>query len=229
MQLPDTLQAVLFDMDGLLLDTERLARDIWYAVAREQGYELTDAIYLPILGTNVAGTKRIIKNAFGETTPVDAMHLEKHRRLEDAIHAGQVPVKPGVVELLDALATRGIRTAVATSTGHALARLKLQATGLLPRFEALAGGDEVAHGKPAPDVYLLAAQRLGVDPARCLALEDSGNGVRAASAAGMPVIMVPDLAPATPELRALAAAVLPDLFAVRDLFSTAPAAAEHRS
>jgi HAD superfamily hydrolase (TIGR01509 family) len=229
MQLPDALQAVLFDMDGLLLDTERLARDIWYAVARERGYELTDAIYLPILGTNVAGTKRVIQDAFGHATPVDAMHREKHHRLEAAIRAGQVPVKPGASALLDTLSARGIRAAVATSTGHALARLKLQVTGLLPRFEALAGGDEVTHGKPAPDVYLLAAARLGVNPARCLALEDSANGVRAARAAGMPVIMVPDLAPATPEMLALATAVMPDLFAVRDLFGAAAVALERRA
>ncbi len=103
MQLPDTLQAVLFDMDGLLLDTERLARDIWYAVAREQGYELTDAIYLPILGTNVAGTKRIIQNAFGEATPVDAMHLEKHRRLEDAVLCCTTPEPMRRVRGFDAL------------------------------------------------------------------------------------------------------------------------------
>ena len=220
MHFPQNLQAVLFDMDGLLLDTERMARDIWFAVARESGYVLNDAIYLPILGTNVAGTKRIIQDAFGPATPVDAMHIEKNVRLEAAVHAGEVPVKPGAVELLETLAARGLRSAVATSTGHALARLKLHVTGLLPRFEAVSGGDEVAHGKPAPDVYLLAAARLGVQPTRCLALEDSANGVRVAHAAGMSVIMVPDLAPATAEMRELALAVLPDLFAVRDLFTT---------
>jgi HAD superfamily hydrolase (TIGR01509 family) len=209
------IDAVLFDMDGLLLDTEADARDMWLAVAAEHGYALSVADYLHVIGTTAAGTAQVLQRVWGPDAPVEAMARIKQARLHAKVQRGDVRAKPGVAALLDALIARGVPFAVGTSTAHDLARQKLDVAGLGGRFEMLIGGDQVAHGKPAPDIFLAAAAALGVDPARCLVLEDSLNGLRAAHAASAPAIMVPDLVLPNDEALALAWRVLPSLDAVR--------------
>jgi HAD superfamily hydrolase (TIGR01509 family) len=211
---PD-IAAVLFDMDGLLLDTEAGSRDLWVRVAAEFGYVLSHEAYAPVIGTNAAGTIAILRRALGSDAPVERMLRVKQERAAAQVIDGDIRAKPGVDALLDTLTARGVTYAVATSTAHAVARSKLSAAGYGSRFATLIGGDQVARGKPAPDLFLAAAQALGIDPARCLALEDSLNGLRAAHAAGMRVIMVPDLIPPDDEARRLAWRVLPTLDAVR--------------
>ena len=130
-----------------------------------------------------------------------------------------VVVKAGVVELLDYLEVAGIPRAVATSSSHPTVRRQLGPNGLDRRFQAVIAAGDYARGKPNPDPFLAAAERLGVDPASCLALEDSHNGVRAAHAAGMMTIMVPDLLEATSEMRGLCVAVTDTLHGVRDLIA----------
>lgn len=221
-------RAVLFDMDGLMLDTERLAREAWLATMRLWGYELSDEVYLQVLGTTGARTRDIFRQAFGSDIPIEAMYAYKQRYIDDAIRANRIRVKPGLTALLDRLDAWRVPKAVASSTARSLVMQKLEAVGLVGRFDAIVAGDEVAHGKPAPDIFYEAARRLNVRPASCIVLEDSENGIRAAHAAGMLSIMVPDLKPPDEEVRRLAYRVVPSLVEATEalhrlLAPTAPA------
>jgi HAD superfamily hydrolase (TIGR01509 family) len=142
--------------------------------------------------------------------PIADIEAAKARYLRDMLEPGP-PLKPGLLPLLDGLEALRLPLAVASATARAEIERRLAGVSLLRRFDAVVGGDEVARGKPAPDLFLLAAGRLGARPADCLVLEDSEAGVRAAAAAGMAVVMVPDLVEPSPSVRALAEAVLPSL------------------
>jgi HAD superfamily hydrolase (TIGR01509 family) len=208
-RLPFAPQAVIFDMDGLMLDSETVCRAVWRRAAGEQGFALSDAMYLGFVGRRTADCEALMEQLFGagfsrpafQTRAADLWHA--HVRNYGLEH------KPGLLELLDALERLHIPKAVATSTVRAEALVSLGS--LFARFGALAAGDEVHNGKPAPDIFLLAAERLNADPTRCLALEDSEAGAIAATAAGMAAIIVPDLKQPSPEVAARALAVLPSL------------------
>lgn len=214
------LEAVIFDMDGLMLDTERVAQDAWRQVGTEWGYDLPDEVYLQVIGRTAEDTARHFKATFGADFPFWEMYERKQQYLYAAVEAG-IPTKPGLFELLTEIERLGLRKAVATSTARPIALKKLEKATLLPYFEAMVCGDEIVNGKPAPDIFLAAAGQLQFDPARCMVLEDSEAGVRGAHAAGMTPVMVPDLKPPTAELAALAAAVLPNLHAVVPLLRQA--------
>ncbi len=212
--------ATIFDMDGLMLDTEALAREAWFETMRRWGYELNDDVYLRVLGTTGARTRDIFREAFGPDIPIERMYDYKQRYVDEAIASSRIKVKPGLIELLDWLDVQRIPKAVASSTVRALVLKKLDRVNLAGRFDAIVGGDEVIQGKPEPDIFLEAAHRLGVLPGTCVALEDSENGVRAAHAAGMRVIMVPDLKLPDDEIRALADCVLPSLHEAHQVLRT---------
>ncbi|MGB9594014.1 MAG: HAD family hydrolase [Anaerolineae bacterium] len=208
--------AVILDMDGLMLDSERMARDAWRRALADWGLVLPDGLYFQLIGREAADTKSILARAYGPALPVEEAYARKQRYLEEAMLRGGIPTKPGLHALLDFLDARGIRKAVASSTHRPLVIQKLRLTGLLGRFDVLVCGDEVRNGKPAPDVFLLAAERLGVRAGDCIVLEDSEAGIRAARAAGMTPILVPDLKPPSPEVAALAHRVFPSLEHVRE-------------
>lgn len=205
-------KAAVFDMDGLLLDSERPIRDAWLGAAAELGAPLTEADYLSVVGRNEREGNARLLDVFGG----DAALLDATRRRADALIAerfGAAPfdVKPGALRLLSALHGAAIPCAVASSTAHREVERRLERTGLLRFFATICGGDEVAHGKPAPDLYQLAVERLGVEARHCVAFEDSNNGARAALAAGLAVVVVPDLKPAEPEWQGHCLAVLNSL------------------
>ncbi|MCX9154727.1 HAD family phosphatase [Niveibacterium sp. 24ML] len=208
------IRAVVFDMDGLLLDSERIA----YACGREAcealGLPWREETALAMIGRNARDNAALLLGLFGESRHVAAHSEEFARRYEAIIAEGRIPLKPGVHELLDQLDARGLPRAVATSTSHARAVFKLERCGLAARMHAVIGGDQVAQGKPAPDIFLAAAARLGVAPAQCLALEDSNAGARAALAAGMAVRIVPDLLPPDQDVLTAGARALTSLFDV---------------
>jgi len=209
--------AAVFDMDGLLLDSERPVRDAWLQVAAELGVALTPAGYLDLIGRNHRDSSLRLRAIFDD----DALLADAHRRVDLALAArfGTRPfeVKPGARRLLQGLRDARIPCAVASSTAHAEVRRRLARAGLIDFFAAVCGGDEVERGKPEPDIYLLAVERLGASAARSLAFEDSGHGALAALAAGLGVVVVPDLKPPEPAWQARAVALL----------STLEAACEH--
>lgn len=202
--------AVIFDMDGLMFDTERLARDAWQRAMADFGYDLDDDLFLRGVGRTVEGTCAAYVEALGADLPITRIEPAKADYLREMLRPGP-PLKPGLPVLLDGLARSGLPSAVASSTAYAEVDRRLVQVGIRERFAAIAGGDEVARGKPSPDLFLLAAERLGANPEGCVVLEDSGPGIMAAVAAGMTAIMVPDLIEPTPEIRARTAAVVPSL------------------
>lgn len=183
--------AVIFDFDGLIVDSETPEYLAWTAVYARYGLEFPLGSWLRNVGRNDGPFDPLGPfRQGGSPSPPEAafaLWLEHHAALEREY----LTPLPGVVRLLDGLRAGGVRTAVASSSRAARVRRLLVALGLEPRFDAIAGGDEVARAKPAPDVYLLAARRLGTPPEACVALEDSENGVRAAKSAGMRCIAVP--------------------------------------
>ncbi len=213
--LPFTPAAVIFDMDGLMLDSERAIIACLAEAAREAGHDLPELLWLSMVGHSEAVCRHLLDEAVGEAQR--ELILQRSHVLYDAVVAAGVPHRPGIIAMLDFLDAHGIPRAVATSTRRPLALRKLEAAGLLPRFDAICTSSDVEHPKPAPDIYLLAATSLAVDPARCLVLEDSPTGVRAALAAGMYPIQIPDLLEPDDGVRALGHAILPSLDDARRL------------
>lgn len=211
--------AILFDMDGLMIDTERMAQRAWQRAGAEFGFTLPDALYLQAVGRTAKATEGLFRAGLGVDFPFEAVYARKQHYLYTAIEEEGIPTKPGLLELLDLVDQQGIAKAVATSTARVLALKKLTAAKLLHRFDTMVCGDEVPNGKPAPDIFLAAAAKLGVAPMNCIVLEDSSAGVQAAHAAGMRAIWVPDLIQPSPEIMALAYCVLRDLHQVMDLIS----------
>jgi len=209
----DPFAAVVFDMDGTLLDTELIFKDIVYEVSETLGFAMTDAVHGQMVGSSHEATNRMLVEAYGVTFPYELFD-EECRRLMHGRMAESVPVKAGVPELLAELKRRRIPMAVATSSRAAHALGHLGTAGLLDMFHAIVTRDDVTHPKPHPEPYLTAARLLGVKPADCLAIEDSHSGVRAAHDAGMQTVMVPDLVAPSPELRALCT-IMPSLHEVR--------------
>lgn len=207
--LPFLPDAVIFDMDGLMLDSERAINACMASAARELGHALPDSLWLKMIGGGDGLCRRLLSEQIGEAA-ADAL-LMRSETLYDAVADAGIDHRPGIVELLEWLVARGIPRAVATSTRRPLAMRKLAAAGLLPYFDAVCTSSDVPRPKPAPDVYLLAASTLGVQPARCLVLEDSPTGVRAALAAGMTPVQVPDMLEPDEGVRALAHRIVASL------------------
>jgi len=211
--------AVLFDMDGLMFDTETLAFRAWSRALAEHGLEMREADYSRLIGRNMVDARIILLDAYGPDTPVDALDAARFRYSTAEVEERGVPLKPGLVALLDALDALGIPRAMATSTGRERATQLLERAGLSGRFHAIVCGDDITRGKPAPDIFLAAAMRLDAPPKSCLVLEDSEPGVRAAHAARMTAILIPDLAPVAPDARELAWRIVTDLGDVIPLLS----------
>ena len=215
MILPRPPAAVVFDMDGLLFDTEALYLDAFLRASDEGGHGFGKAVFLRTVGNTWPMTDALLRRHAGPAFQVDAFLASWHRHYA-VVAADGVPLKPGVLSLLDTIDALGLPRAIATSSRQETARSHLMAHALTERFHTVVAHGDAAASKPAPDPYLLAAARLGVEPSLCLALEDSHNGVRSASAAGMMTVMVPDLLEATAEIAALCAFVATDLHMVKD-------------
>jgi beta-phosphoglucomutase-like phosphatase (HAD superfamily) len=204
-------QGVIFDMDGLMLDTERLAVPAWQDAKHAIGVDFDMSLLDAMIGRNYQDCRAMIVARHGDAFPTDRLMEAWHVAYDAIVERDGIAIKHGLVGLLDWLEEVGTPKAVATSTRRSRAMTKLANAGLATRFDALVGGDEIAHGKPAPDIFLLAGERLGVPPSSCLVLEDSAPGVRAALAAGMSAIMVPDQHAPPDDILATATVVLPTL------------------
>jgi HAD superfamily hydrolase (TIGR01509 family) len=216
MPLPRKVHAVVFDMDGLLFNTEAIYRDATLAVAREAGYHLPIEFYLATVGLPGEATRTRFADLFGTAFDFDSFWTAAKKRFEEATTA-QLYLKAGVTELLDLLDELQLPRAIATSSRHEDARHHLDRHGLHDRFHAIVAHGDYIEGKPNPDPFLTAADRLGVDPVLCLALEDSHNGVRAASRAGMMTVMIPDLLSPNAEMEELCIGIVRNLHEVYSL------------
>jgi len=207
-------QAAIFDMDGTILDTESVFKTIVFEVCTELGFEMTDAVHMNMVGASHEHTSQMLMEAYGVAFPYTIFDDRCRVIMRDRMHS-EIPVKAGARELINDLRERNIPTAIATSSRRAHAWTHLGNAGLLDLFDTIVTRDDVVHPKPAPEPYLLAASRLGIEPQHCLALEDSHTGVRAAHAAGMQTVMVPDLVHPSEEIRELGIAIHESLHHVR--------------
>jgi HAD superfamily hydrolase (TIGR01509 family) len=213
---PQSVDAVIFDMDGLLLDTEAVYERALVQAARLVGADMPETFCRSMIGMPGPECDALIQGFFGPEFPLAAFNAAFESDVERRLEAG-IPVKAGAAELLDRLAARGRFTAVATSSSRRTAEHHLGRSGLIDRFAVVVTRDDVDRGKPHPDLYLKAAQRLGISPARCLALEDSHHGIAAAHAAGTMPVMVPDMLLPTDAIRRLCILIAQDLHEVRRL------------
>lgn len=186
-------QAAIFDMDGLLLDTERVCQQAFRDACESLSLPFLEETYLSIIGCNSQGIEDRLTKGYGDKIDYETLRKAWMDRYRPIVNNTAIPVKKGVITLLSWLKENNIPMAVATSTHKELAITKLTLAGLYPYFDHLSTGCEVQNGKPHPEIFLLAAQRLNVDPSLCLAFEDSNNGVRSAVAANMQVFQIPDL------------------------------------
>lgn len=217
--LPFAPQAVLLDMDGLMLDSERALLECWQQASAEQQVGIDDAFWLSMVGLHERECTRLLRERLGRE-PADALRARCHVLHSARVDAG-LDHRPGLQPLLELLVEQGMTRAVVTSTRRERALQKLGAAGLLRHFDTVLTGSDIEHPKPAPDIYLLAASRLGVEPAGCLVLEDSVPGVRAALAAGMTPVQVPDLVAPDAQARALGHRVVASLHEARELLQQA--------
>jgi len=214
--LPDPIRAAIFDMDGTLLDTEALHGKAFAVAGKALGYPLPTELQNAMVGVHRDGSRRLVAEHMGPDFPLDRFFDEGDVAFAAMLDAG-IPLRPGAEVILDHFAKAGVPIAIATSSEAPYAQERLEKAGLLRYFDVVVTRNDVTQAKPHPEPYLLAASRLGVDPAHCVAIEDSPAGVRSATSAGIATVMVPDLLPATEEQTLLCAEVLPSLHALRDL------------
>lgn len=217
--------AVIFDMDGTLVDTERVSQTAWRRAAQDVGIQIPERILNAFVGCSMPNARAMINEEFGDEALTDrlfAHQAELFFKLEDE----ELEMRPGAYEAVSSIAAAGITVALATSTAREHALPLMERFRLAPFFSAMVFGDQIEHAKPAPDIYMETARRLGANPSRCAAVEDSNNGVRAALAAGMTTYMVPERIEPEPDVQAGCAAVVESLAEVAALVLSGAAGAE---
>jgi len=195
--------AVIFDADGTLFDTEQLMYEVWVEIGRDMGLTMTPSEYLHYVGLNRKTVLEVMRARIGADFDGAEFMIRCVARLSQRIEEEGVPLKPGVREILELLWQRDIPVGLATSTYRVRTDRRLELCGLGAYFSAVVTGDEVSKGKPDPEIYRAVCKKLGVDPAACLAVEDSKNGILSAHGAGLSIAMIPDMVPPTAELEAM--------------------------
>ena len=212
------LKGAIFDMDGLMFDTEQIWQKNWKLIADEMGVTLAEDFKYNICGTSGALMNSVIEKYYG-VEDGSAIAADCKKRVHDDLMEF-TPEKPGVHEILEFFRDAGVRIAVASSSSVEQIRRNLQNTNTEEFIEVIVSGSELKRGKPEPDIFLAAAERLGIDPQECYVFEDAFNGVKAGHAAGCCTIMIPDQMHPTEEIRALADAVCGSLVEARDLLAS---------
>ncbi len=212
------LKGAIFDMDGLMFDTEQIWQKNWKLIADEMGVTLAEDFKYNICGTSGALMNSVIEKYYG-VEDGSAIAADCKKRVHDDLMEF-TPEKPGVHEILEFFRDAGVRIAVASSSSVEQIKRNLQNTNTQDFIEVIVSGSELKRGKPEPDIFLAAAERLGIDPQECYVFEDAFNGVKAGHAAGCCTIMIPDQMHPTEEIRALADAVCGSLVEARDLLAS---------
>ena len=204
-------RAAIFDLDGLMLDTESISHQAWKKAMADFGFILPDDLYHKIIGLVIDDIQVIFNEAFGTNFPLQKIYKQRFHYIDEYIKQHGIGIKPGLLELLDLLDSVDLPKAVATSSTEKCAMRKLDATGLAQRFQVILCGDNVPRGKPAPDIFLITAGKLNVPPDACLVFEDSDNGLIASHRAGMTTILVPDTKQPSPDIAPFAFKIFPSL------------------
>jgi len=214
--LAEPIEAVLFDMDGTLIDSESVFRTALFNACADLGFEMTADIHTSIIGGTAENTRRVLFDAFGEAFPFPHFYDTCTMHIQAELERNPMRAKRGAEDLLQFLDNTGIPMAVATSSRHVHANGHLAKVGLLPFFRTVVTRDDVTNPKPHPEPYLTAAKRLDIHPSRCIVIEDTPTGVLAATSAGMRTILVPDMQKPPAEIVALCSLVLEDLTHAHD-------------
>ena len=209
------INTVIFDMDGVIFDTERLAHRCWLEVARQNRIKDMDKIYPAIIGCNHSRAVEILLNYYGENFPVENFLQDTRRTFNRYIDTYGVPIKAGVTELLMFLKTNGYMTALASSSDRAIVEKELKSVNIYKYFDKIVCGDQVTHSKPDPEIFLKAVSALKSKKRESMVIEDSYNGLQAAVSAGVTAVMVPDMLPPTEELIGAGVKVFPNLLSVK--------------
>jgi HAD superfamily hydrolase (TIGR01509 family) len=204
------IEAVVFDLDGVLIDSEPVWEEVRRGLVAERGGHWAPDAQRRLMGMSTPEWARYLSQDLGVGLPPDQVAAMVIDRMA-ARYREQLPLMPGAVEAVQRLAARW-PLGLASSAPAVLIDTVLEAAGLRPYFQVTMSTEQVPHGKPAPDIYLAVTSRLGVEPARCAAVEDSSNGLRSAAAAGMRVLAIPHPRyPPDPDALARASLVLPSL------------------
>ena len=210
------LDAIVFDMDGVIFDTETIALRSWQDAADAHNIGDITETAMKCVGRSTVDTLRIFEEAYGDRISIEQMHIECIERFKEIVRTEGMPVKVGARELLEHLKASGIKVALASSTSYQTVVDELKDADLFKYFRVIVGGDMIEHSKPEPEIYLLACEKLGADPKRSAAVEDSRNGIISASRAGMMPFLVPDIIEPDEEMKQLASKQFNDLLEVKD-------------
>jgi HAD superfamily hydrolase (TIGR01509 family) len=205
------IKGAIFDMDGLMIDTEKLYVRFWIQSAQDFGYDMKPEHVFAIRSLSRKYSIPKLKGFFGEEFPTEDVRAHRTDLINDYVERNGIDVKEGLFTLLDYLRDHGVKMAVATCTPTERSRKYVEKIGASEYFSAIVGGDMIVNGKPDPDIYLAAAKALGLPPEECAAFEDSPNGIQAAHSAGCHAVMIPDLTPPDDELEPMLTAVYGNL------------------
>lgn len=194
----------IFDMDGTMFDTEQISYICWRDVCKEYGYDLPEALFRSVIGMDNRRIAVVFGQYFGSEFPYEPIREKKVVNQLQYYRDHAIPVKHGLQELLSYTKRVGSCCAVASSSPESQIRFLLQKAGIASYFSVIQSGEDVVHGKPAPDIFLEACRRAGAEPEQCLVLEDSRNGLLAAHEAHIPSIFIPDIAPVSDDIAGLA-------------------------
>lgn len=204
-------EGFVFDMDGLLIDSERAVLRCWEQIGRENGLEGITEFALSVIGQNSEETNRRFIARYGEDLPVESFRQQTRDTFKAMLDNGRIDLKPYALEILKALKDEGYKVALASSTSRRSVENEMKVLGTYPYLDVLVCGDEVTHSKPDPEIFLKACSKLGLAPDKCCGFEDSYNGIRSCKAAGLFTVMVPDILPSNEETDRLADLIVADL------------------
>lgn len=210
------LDAVVFDMDGIIFDTETIALRSWQDAADAHGIGDISETAMKCVGRSTVDTLKIFEAAYGDKVSIEQMHIECITRFKEIIQAEGMPIKKGARELLEFLKQSGAKVALASSTSYETVVAELKDADLFKYFRVIVGGDMIKNSKPEPEIYLLACEKLGADPKKSAAVEDSRNGIISASRAGMYPFLVPDIIQPDEEMIRLSHKQFKDLLEVKE-------------